>query len=164
MQQQFMPFGWPMVPFVSTFPIPLDDIDIINYTSTGAPGPIGPIGPAGPQGEQGTQGPQGDTGPQGPAGTSSRNTIIVKEDYEVKLTDYYIGIQSEGPVTITLPEDAPKGTEYVIKLQMGAPIGNRKVTVKSGANIDNVNILMLTNPYESLQVLYQGAWHIINRN
>lgn len=178
-QQQTMPFGWPMIPFVSTLPVTLDDIDIINYTSTGSPGPAGPAGPIGPQGEpgiQGDQGLQGDTGPagpqgeqgpvgpQGPSGSVSRNTIVVSKDYEAKLTDYYIGVQSEGPVTITLPEEAPKGTEYIIKLQMGAPIGTRKVTVKSGANIDNVNILVLTNPYESLQVLFQSTWHITNRN
>ena len=179
MQQQFMPFGWPMLPFVSTLPGNFDDIDIINYTSGGAPGPVGPPGPAGPQGEPGvagSQGVQGDTGPagpqgepgpigpQGPSGSVSRNTIIVKEDYTAKLTDYYIGVNSEGPVTITLPEEAPKGTEYIIKLQMGAPIGNRKVTVKSSSVIDNVNNLILTNPYEALQVLYQGNWHITNRN
>lgn len=173
-----MPFGWPSLPFLPTG-MP-DDIDnIINYTSTSTPGPIGPPGPAGPQGEPGIQGPQGlqgDTGsagpqgeagpigPQGPSGAVSRNTVIVSGNYTALTTDYYIGVQAEGPVTITLPEDAPKGTEYIIKLQMGAPIGNRKVTVKSGTNIDNVNMIILTNPYEALQVLFQGTWHITNRN
>lgn len=174
-QQISPPFGWPMVPFLPTG-IP-DDIDnIINYTSTSTPGPAGPAGPVGPQGEPGAPGPQGDqgpagpqgeqgpVGPQGPAGGIIRNTIIVNEDYRAKNSDYYIGVQAEGPVTITLPDEAPPGTEYIIKLQMGAPIGTRKVTVKSSCNIDNVNILVLTNPYESLQVLFQGAWHITNRN
>lgn len=197
LQQQYMPFGWPMVPFVSTFPTPSDDIDIINYTSLNTPGPIGPAGPPGPQGDpglQGTQGLRGDPGPtgtqgdpgaqgvkgdtgatgpqgepgpigpQGPSGSVSRNTVIVSSDYTVLTTDYYIGVQAEGPVTITLPDDAPKGTEYIVKLQMGAPLGNRKVTVKSGTNIDNVNMIILTNPYEALQVLFQGSWHITNRN
>lgn len=177
MQQQIMPFGWPMVPFVSTFPVNLDDIDIINYTSNGSPGPAGPAGPAGPQGEPGVPGPQGlqgDTGPTGPQGEPgpigpegpalNRNTVIVSHDYTATCEDYYIGVDSTGPVTITLPEEAPRGTQYIIKLQMGAPIGTRKVTVKSSSNIDNVNTLILTNPYESLQVLFQGAWHITNRN
>lgn len=178
--QQNMPFGWPMVPFVPRLP---DDIDIINYTApVGAIGPPGPPGPQGPQGEpgiqgepgpagadgiQGIQGPQGETGPQGPVGPSgsvSRNTIVVTEDYTAKLTDYYIGVNNEKPVTITLPDDAPKGTEYIIKLQIGAPVGNRKVTVKSNTNIDNVNTIILTNPYEALQVLFQSTWHITNRN
>lgn len=187
MQQQFMPFGWPMVPFVPTLPsASLDDIDIINYTAggptgpqgatgpQGEPGPTGPqgssteTGPTGPQGVQGPTGPQGDTGPTGPTGPSAAaglvNTIVVSEDYTAKLTDFYIGVDSQGPVTITLPDSAPKGTQYIVKLQMGAPIGNRKVTVKSGNSIDNVNTVILTNPYEALQVLYQGSWHITNRN
>jgi len=183
MQQQNMPFGWPMAPFVPRLP---DDIDIINYVAPiGAPGPAGPPGSAGPQGEpgpqgipgidgiQGPQGQMGETGnqgkigpqgPVGPSGSVSRNTIIVCEDYTAKLTDYYIGVNNEKPVTITLPEEAPKGTEYIIKLQIGAPVGNRKVTVKSGTNIDNVSTIILTNPYETLQVLFQSAWHITNRN
>lgn len=180
LQQQNMPFGWPMIPFIPRLP---DDIDIINYTApAGTPGPPGPAGPAGPQGEPGpqgvagTQGPQGEVGPagpqgevgpagpQGPSGTVSRNTVVVSEDYTAKLTDYYIGVNNEKPVTITLPDEAPKGTEYIIKLQIGAPVGNRKVTVKSGTNIDNVTTIILTNPYEALQVLFQSAWHITNRN
>lgn len=171
MQQQNMPFGWPMVPFVPRLP---DDIDIINYMAPagimgppGPPGPQGEPGPAGADGIPGIQGPQGEPGPQGPAGPSgtvSRNTVVVTEDYTAKLTDYYIGVNNEKPVTITLPDEAPKGTEYIIKLQIGAPVGNRKVTVKSGTNIDNVNNIILTNPYEALQVLFQSAWHITNRN
>jgi hypothetical protein len=166
-QQQIMPFGWPMIPFVPTLP---DDIDIINYTSAGTMGPPGPAGPTGPQGEPGPQGElgpqgkQGPEGPEGPSGSVSRNTVVVSEDYTAKKTDYYIGVDSKGPVTITLPEDVPKGTEYIIKLQMGAPIGTRKVTVKSGTSIDNVNNIILTNPYEALQVLFQSTWHITNRN
>jgi hypothetical protein len=48
---------------------------------------------------------------------------------------------------------------------MGAPIGTRKVTVKSNPNdMDNVSTIILTSPYESLQLLFQGNWHITNRN
>ena len=204
-QQQYMPFGWPMVPFVPTLPTRgLDDIDIINYTSGGPTGPQGPTGPTGPQGETGSTGPQGitgptgsqgitgDTGPTGPQGITGDtgptgpqgdigptgptgptgpaavaalvNTVVVSEDYTAKLTDFYIGVDSKGPVTITLPDDPPKGTQYIVKLQMGAPIGTRKVTVKSGTNIDSTNSVILTNPYEAFQVLFQSTWHITNRN
>ena len=172
-QQQGMPFGWPMAPFIPPASIISDDdISIISNIS-GAPGPAGPPGPTGEtgpqgiQGEQGPQGIQGETGPQGPPGPSgsvSRNTVIISEDYTAKLTDYYIGVNNEKPITVTLPEEAPKGTEYIIKLQIGAPVGNRKVTVKSNSKIDNTDTIILTNPYESLQVLFQSAWHITNRN
>jgi hypothetical protein len=140
---------------------------------TGSPGPTGPTGSPGPTGNSGQQGntgpqgatgPTGPTGPQGAAGTTIGNTVVVCEDYTAKLTDYYIGVDNEKPVTITLPEEAPDGTEYIVKLQIGAPVGNRKVTVKSGSTIDNVNTVILTNPYEALQVIYQGSWHITNRN
>ena len=180
-QEQNMPFGWPMAPFIPPLTVPppgyINDADIfINSSVIGTPGPAGPPGPPGPaglpgpQGETGPAGPQGETGPAGPqgpvgpSGSVSRNTVVVSEDYTAKLTDYYIGVNNTGPVTITLPDEAPKGTEYIIKLQIGAPVGNRKVTVKSGTNIDNVGIIILTNPYEALQVLFQSAWHITNRN
>jgi hypothetical protein len=172
-QQQGMPFGWPMVPFIPPVAIINDDDIFINSiisSAPGVPGPAGPQGIQGVQGEQGIQGiqgiqgEQGEQGPVGPSGSVSRNTIIVTEDYTVKLTDYYIGVNNKEAITITLPDDAPKGTEYIIKLQIGAPVGNRKVTVKSGTNIDNVNTIILTNPYEALQVLFQSAWHITNRN
>ena len=133
----------------------------------GTNGTNGADGTNGIDGTNGTNGIDGEPGPQGPPGPSgsvSRNTIVVTEDYTATLTDYYIGVNNNKPVTITLPDDAPKGTEYIIKLQIGAPVGNRKVTVKSGTNIDNVNIIILTNPYEALQVLFQGNWHITNRN
>ena len=216
-QQQGMPFGWPMAPFIPPASIISDDDIFISSNIIGPPGTAGPTGPTGPQGDigptgpsdgpigptgpQGNQGPTGSqgeqgiqgeqgvqgetgptgpegqqgiqgqtgaTGPTGPTGPSGQqglvNTVIISEDYTAKLTDYYIGVNSTGPVTVTLPDDAPKGTQYIIKLQMGAPIGTRKVTVKSGTSIDNVGVIILTNPYESLQVLFQSTWHITNRN
>ena len=185
MQQQNMPFGWPMFPYIVAAPPllpvnPADDIDIINYSApvgiTGPTGPAGPQGDTGPTGPVGSQGqpgptgpsgPQGDTGPTGPTGPAGGglvNTVVVSENYTAKLTDYYIGVNADKPVTITLPDIAPDGTQYVVKLQMGSPIGNRKVTVKSDATLDSVNMVVLTNPYESFQVIYQGSWHILNRN
>ena len=200
-QQQGMPFGWPMAPFIPPIlPAPIvpycppkfDDLDLVINSniigSPGSPGPTGPQGdpgPTGPQGDPGDPGiqgptgaqgdigptgpggPQGETGPTGPAGPGGGglvNTVVVSENYTAQLTDYYIGVNADKPVTITLPEEAPDGTQYVIKLQMGSPIGNRKVTVKSDATLDSVSMVVLTNPYESFQVIYQGSWHILNRN
>lgn len=194
-QQQNMPFGWPMAPFIPQ-PVPaicppgyVNDADIfINSSVIGTPGPAGPPGPPGPQGipgpqgdpgaegsigptgsdgltgPTGAQGVVGPTGPQGESGGVDRNTIVISQDYTATPTDYYIGVDNQGPVTVTLPDNAVDGTEYIVKLQIGAPVGNRKVTVKSGSSIDNVNTVILTNPYEALQVIYQGSWHITNRN
>ena len=157
-----MPFSWPVTPFIPINTPIIDDCDLfINSSIVGTPGATGPAGPIGPAG---ATGPQGEVGPVGPSGSVSRNTVIITENYEATLDDYYIGVNNTGPITIILPEDAPKGTEYIIKLQIGAPVGNRKVTIKSSSNIDNVNTIILTNPYEALQVLFQGNWHITNRN
>jgi hypothetical protein len=151
--------------------------------SGGATGPQGDIGPAGPQGDIGLTGAQGDIGPIGPQGIQGEvgpigpqgiqgdpgiqglvNTVLVSENYVARLTDFYIGTINEKPITITLPSVAPKGTQYIIKLQIGAPVGNRKVTVKSSADLDDSSSIVLEKPYESLQVLFQGSWHITNRN
>jgi len=174
--QTIMPFGWPMVPFV---PQKLDDIDIINYSSTGSsgptgpagpqgePGPTGPTGPAGPQGEQGEQGeqgiqgepgPQGEQGPPGPSTGLDLPTVTTGSSYAAKLTDCYIGVQSKEATTITLPADAENGKFYIIKLEIGAPIGNRKVTIipPGSTKINGENFLVLQNPYESIQLIYHN--------
>lgn len=229
MQQQLMPFGWPMLPHI---PIrPLDDIDIINYTAPSQPGPPGlpgpqgptgptgttgptgpqgepgtsggPTGPAGPQGEAGPTGPQGPqgigvesaevtsnpgdllitltdgtvinaglvvgaagpTGPTGPSGQSSScATTTIAGDYLATAQDCYIGAVLKDKASVTLPSTAAPGTKYTIKLEFGAPVGNRKLTVvaQPPALINGVTSVTLTNPYESISVIYnnQNWWTI----
>lgn len=114
------------------------------------------IGPAGPQGEIGPQ------GPPGPAGQCNHKTILISADYQAQEDDWYIGVNSKKPVEILL-EDFPKfGKQIIIKLEMGAPIGNRKVTVKSNTDtIDDSSQIVLQNPYESLTLVYRSNWNII---
>lgn len=119
----------------------------------------------GPQGNPGPQGPQGNTGPQGepgPAGQCNHKTILISTDYQVQPDDWYIGVSSDKPVKIIL-EDFPKdGKQIIIKLEMGAPIGNRKVTIKSNTDvIDDNSQVILQNPYESLMLVYRSNWNII---
>lgn len=184
-QQQLIPF-WP----VPAFP---DDIDIINYCAPGIqgatgpigpqgePGPIGPQGipgetgatgdaglqgPAGPQGEAGIQGPTGPQGPEGPSsGDPIYNTVQVIKDYTALQDDAYIGVVSTKPLTIYLPISPMEGTLYVIKLEMGAPIGTRKVTIKSldsSVKIDGSISVILQQPYETISLLYRATeWHIV---
>jgi len=182
------PFGWPMIPFTaaSSIPVSLDDIDIINYTAGGAPGPVGPQGPAGPQGEPGANGiagpqglvgpqgligptgPQGEAGPQGPQGEPGSfqdpPTRLVTGDYAVTLHDYYMGFELTKPAIAHLPLNPPDGYEFVFKLEFGAPVGNRKLTIMpDGSNtIDEAGTYVLQNPYESLTIISRGKnWHII---
>jgi hypothetical protein len=75
-----------------------------------------------------------------------------------------VGIQCTIPITVTLPPNTEIGNWIIIKLEMGAPIGNRKVTVKTsdGSLIDGASTKILQEPYECLQLVYRAAaWHII---
>lgn len=144
----------------------------------GEPGPKGDAGEPGPKGDTGDQGPpgipgepgiQGDTGPQGPRGepgTCSCNckAILVSQDYTANVDDYYIGVSSDGPVSVTLPPNAPDCTELIVKAEMGPPLGNRKVTVTTsdGSFIDGSSDYIITVPYQSVNIICRnGDWWII---
>lgn len=136
------------------------DNDDCNDTS---PGPTGPPGPPGPAGNDGPQGP---IGPQGPPGICSCkcSTCLVTEDYSATCDDYYIGVKSEGPITITLPEECSDCCEIIIKAEMGPPLGNRKITVQAtGASyIDGTDKYVMEVPYQSVNIICRdGDWNII---
>lgn len=120
------------------------------------------IGPAGPQGNTGPQGATGPQGPKGDMGPAGQCNVLISADYQVQESDWYIGVNTKKPIQITL-EDFPKfGKQIIIKLEMGAPIGNRKVTVKSNTDIiDDNSQVILQNPYESLTLVYRSNWNII---
>lgn len=149
-QQQFFPYWMPPTIFL---PLP-DDVDIINYSGTQGPqGEPGPIGPAGPQGEPGP-----------PITDITYNTVLIDDDYIASKDDNYIGVQSDKPIDILLPTDPVDGTLYIIKLEMGPPIGNRKVTIitDNGITIDGSTSLVLQEPYEYTSLIYRGTeWHIV---
>lgn len=144
---------------------------------SGPPGEPGAEGPAGPQGESGPpgiQGPAGEQGPPGPAGADGepglqRSATLVSQDYSAEVDDYYIGVNSSGPVTITLPADCPDCYEIVIKAEMGPPLGNRKVTIvppddgSTIVEIDGSDLpLIMTIPYESVHLIHRGGnWWIV---
>lgn len=136
----------------------------------GEPGPQGPQGEPGPKGEAGPQGPQGEPGPQGPKGDSGGSLIdpparLITGDYTVQLgVDYYIGAELKSSATVCLPQNPPDGNEFVIKLQFGAPIGTRKLTVMPAgtSTIDGAGFVTLNTPYQSLNIISQGGnWWII---
>jgi hypothetical protein len=119
----------------------LTDGTIINA------GPV--IGPAGPQ---------GDMGPPGPSGGCSCATTTICKDYTASETDCYIGAQLKNAATITLSNTVPTGTRYTIKLEFGAPVGTRKLTLQPQppALINGVTAITLTTPYESVSVIYHN--------
>jgi hypothetical protein len=141
--------------------IHIDDRDTINHCPDECP-----PGPPGPEGPQGPQGPQGPPGPPGEPGvcTCKCKSILVSDDYTATCDDYYIGVNSDGPVTITLPEECTECCEIIVKAEMGPPLGNRKVTVTTsdGSYIDGKDKYVMEVPYQSVNVFCRGGdWYII---
>jgi len=188
MQQQLMPFGWPTIPFLPLGTLDdIDIINYTASTSPAVPGPPGPQGEPGPQGKPGTSvtgaevspnpgnlyitlsdstvidagpviGPPGPPGPPGPRGSCTCNTVTIVQDYEATENDYYIGADLLDAATLTLPSDVQNGTEYVIKLEFGAPVGTRKLTVKpeAPALINGTTSLTLNTPYQAISVIFNN--------
>lgn len=112
----------------------------------------------------GPPGPQGLPGPPGPSGTCSCEVRVIYKDYEANYNDYYIGVNSKGPVTVYLPQKPEKCQQIVVKAEMGPPLGNRQITIATldGSLIDGEVSIKLQNPYESVTVIYsQAKWSII---
>lgn len=137
--------------------------------STGPTGPTGPTGRNGSKGSTGPTGPTGSTGPTGPTGECdcNCNATLVTQDYTVTENDYYVGVNSDSPVTVTLPCDCTDCHEVVIKAEMGPPLGNRKITIVStdGDNvcfIDDELEYIIEVPYQSVRLICRGGnWWII---
>jgi hypothetical protein len=187
MQYQLMPFGWPMPDYLPLPPI-IDDRDLfINSIVNGTPGPEGPAGPQGEQGPQGEPGVgivdaeitdnpgdlllllsdgsvvnagqvTGPPGPPGPSGANSCSVVTITSNYTAQQTDCYIGAQLTDASTLILPKLVVPGTCYSIKLEFGAPVGNRKLVVQPEPPglINGVTNLTLTTPYQSITVVYNN--------
>lgn len=161
-------YQYQIIPPVIPILIPSTDNDLfINYSGTAQIGPPGPPGPAGAQGIQGDPGPQGPAGPQGepgPAGSTEYPTVQTGSSYQILLDDCYIGVNSDEPTILNLPSNPEEGKFYIIKLEMPAPIGNRKVTVipPGSHTIDGKAVITLQNPYETITIIYANEnWFII---
>jgi hypothetical protein len=82
--------------------------------------------------------------------------------------DYYIGVNSAGPVTITLPADCDDSCEIIVKAEMGPPLGNRKITIvppDDGSSIiliDGKLSYVIEVPYQIVNLICRGGdWWII---
>jgi hypothetical protein len=76
--------------------------------------------------------------------------------------DYYIGVNSTGPVTITLSPDFGDNCEIIIKAEMGPPLGNRKITIVPAPDENNLILIDGEESY-TMEVPYQSV-HLIRRN
>lgn len=111
----------------------------------------------------GPPGPQGPAGPQGPPGLSDpccSSTKTISSDYTVKEGDYYIGVNSNNSVNITLPQTMAHCKQLIIKAEMGPPLGNKKVTILG--NIDGKTSEVINTPYGAIGLMFNNnSWNVI---
>lgn len=98
------------------------------------------------------------------AAPGSCGAILVDSNYTVVAGDYYVGVNSITATTITLPCNFEDCTEIIVKAEMGAPMGNRKITIITDGDctIDGSSTYVIEVPYQSVRLLSRGSdWHII---
>jgi hypothetical protein len=146
---------------------------IIAGNVVGPQGEQGEQGETGDQGAQGEQGIQGEVGPIGPAGPQGEPgpsesifaTTLTGSTYRATNDDFYIGVDSDEPTTVYLPEEPDDGKVIVVKAEMKPPIGSRKITIKGAHDelIDGYSEYVIHTSNESVTVIFRGTgWHIIN--
>ena len=113
----------------------------------------------------GPPGPPGEKGDKGDPGSFSCSKITISENYIAKCDDWYIGVSSVKPITITLPCGCDDNCGIIIKAEMGPPLGNRKITIipcnddSTITTIDGNLKLVLEVPYSSVRLLFNnGNW------
>jgi len=87
-------------------------------------------------------------------------TLVTTNTYTVVDSDYYIGVNHAGPVTITIPASISSGREVVIKDESGN-CETHNITVS--AKVDNdANGFILAVNNGAIHMLYRGdSWRII---
>lgn len=93
-------------------------------------------------------------------------TSVITSTYDVKLKDYYIGVNYAGAVTIRLPKADRQGKIFIVKDELGEASkgNNRHITIiPTGSDlIDGRDKAILAYDYGSLTFLWKGnSWRII---
>lgn len=86
-------------------------------------------------------------------------TILVTSDYTATSTDYYIGVDSPTPCTITLPNNKKNGRHVVVKDESGECSINNITIVGNSIDNDTAAIMGINNM--TLQFVYRNGWRII---
>lgn len=108
--------------------------------------------------------PECPPGPPGPPGSCKCIARVISDDYTVVESDYYIGVNSDEPVTITLPADFGECKEIIVKAEMPPPLGNRKITLISElpGEIDGDDRYVIAVGYDSVRLMFRdGNWYTI---
>jgi len=90
-------------------------------------------------------------------------TSLITTNYTATADDYYIGVDAEVPITITLPA-CEDGKQYIIKSEMKPPMSKRKIRIISedGGKFDGYSDHTLYVSHDCLWIIRRGAeWHIL---
>jgi|688.fasta_scaffold13301_7 hypothetical protein len=101
----------------------------------------------------------------GSSGMQYSTTTVSTNSYTIKTTDYYIGVNFQGAVTITLPDSSTNGTCYVIKDELGQASNgaNRYIQIISSGSdtIDGKPAVTIAFDYGSITIIYNNGWRVV---
>jgi hypothetical protein len=87
-------------------------------------------------------------------------TLVTTNTYVVTDTDYYIGVNYAGPVTIIIPSEPDSGREIVVKDESGN-CSNNPITVSGPVDNDNSGFILEVDN-GAVHMLFRGDyWRII---
>jgi len=141
MQNQFQenPFVVPIVPFlpnIAYYPF-LTPCISNTIVSSGPPGPPGPPGPL------------------------IIPTVTVEADYTALTTDYFIGVITGAPYSITLPMSVD-GTVYIVKDIFGEASTNPITVLGTSTTIDAEATATIVTDFGSIALVFnEGSWSIV---
>jgi hypothetical protein len=93
-------------------------------------------------------------------------TSVTSASYSIKPQDYYIGVNYEGAVTITLPKTEREGKIFIVKDELGEASkgSNRYITILPYGSdlIDGRDRAILAFDYGSLTFIWKGnSWRVV---
>ena len=94
-----------------------------------------------------------------PGEVVNNTTVVTGDNYTVGDTDWYIGVNHAGPVTITLPPTATTGRVLIIKDESGSC---ETYPITALGTVDNDTggfILQINNG--AIQMTYRSGWRVI---
>jgi len=90
-------------------------------------------------------------------------TFVNSSGYSVTDTDYYIGVNYSGVVTVVMPPAPATGRVIIVKDESGnAGSGvNRNIRISGSAQIDGEDEAIISYDDGSLTLIYRDGWRII---
>jgi hypothetical protein len=113
---------------------------------------------------RGPAGPPGPTGDSGEMPEASFGTTLVSDDYGCTDDDCYLGVNSSGSITITLPVDPGDGHQIAVKLEMSTLAEGQTITIETNddSTIDGALSYTMTEPWQAVHLFSRGGhWFIV---